>query len=146
MWNGKDGVFDALASLRVYGDGLRPDEVTLQLALPPFKSDVQKRMGMWVYSTRGLVDRFLPLERHLGHIVQILRPRQEALVQLQQRYKTDVLCYFASQSDIGGFDLSPEVMTALGALRLTLRTDEYFCCDQTEAEQGAGGNRPQRGG
>jgi hypothetical protein len=87
-------------------------------------------MGMWVYSTKDLLDHLLPLEQHIAHIVGVLRPRVGALSEIQRHYTTDVLCYFASQSDIGGFDLSPAVLRSLGELGLALRTDEYFCCGE----------------
>jgi hypothetical protein len=100
----------------------------VQLGLQPHKSDIHQQMGMWVCSTKDLLDHLLPLERHITHIVGVLKPRVAALTEIQRHNTTDVLCYFASQSDIGGFDLSPTVLRSLGELGLALRTDEYFCC------------------
>src|SRR5262245_37321171 len=35
MWNGKDEVFEAYASLRIYGQGLPPAEISERLTLEP---------------------------------------------------------------------------------------------------------------
>ncbi len=135
MWNNQNGVFKAFATLRVHGVGLAPDGVTAQLGLGPSKSGIHKGYGMWNYSTEHLLDTLLPLERHVRFITELVKPHASALRQLQQQYKTDVFCYFASESDCGGFSLPPGILSDLGELGLTFDVDEYFCCASTDTNE-----------
>ena len=128
MWNGNDGLFESHVSLRVYGKGLVPQQITDKLKIRPSHISTHNDIGSWVYCTKGHVDTMSPLETHIWSIIRQLKSRRRVLASLERKCKTDLLCYFASESDIGGFDLSPAVMTELGRLRLGLRTDEYFCC------------------
>lgn len=127
MWNGKDEVFEAYASLRIYGPGLSPDDISERLALQPSHTHIQKERVIWVYSTKQSLDCLLPLEQHILRIVEVLRPCAQALSEIQQRYKADVLCHFASESDTGGFKLSSKTLLTLGQFGLAISTDEYFC-------------------
>jgi hypothetical protein len=129
MWNNRNGIFKAYATLRIHGDGLSPETISSQLALEPSKSGVHNNYGMWSYSSRQHLDTLLPLERHVRFITELLKPRQAALRELQRKCKTDVFCYFSSQSDMGGFSLSPETLRELGELGLTFDVDEYFCAE-----------------
>jgi len=132
MWDGKTGAFKAFATLRVFGDGLHPDEISNALGLTPSKSDVaESGFGTWSYSTRGVLDNLRPLEDHVLHIVQLLEPRAAAISALRERFATQIFCYFASQSDLGGFRLSADTLSRLGRLQLDFDVDEYFCCDAT---------------
>ena len=128
MWKGKEGVFSSRASVRVYGTGLVPQEVTLKLGIDPSRATQDGESAMWVFSTKGIIDETAPLEVHIQHIVDKLGPMSEALVELQRMYTTDILCYFASQSDTGGFVLSTDLLSRLASLKLSLNTDQYFCC------------------
>ena len=129
MWAGKESVFQTRASLRVYGEGLRPEEVTAELELQPTRTSATAKIGMWTYSTKEHLNNFLPLAAHLKHLLELVSPRKEALSLLQKKFSTDVLCYFASQSDTGGFDLPASILADLASLNLSLKTDEYFCCN-----------------
>ena len=132
MWNGKNGVFQAHASLRIFGDGLEPDAISRALDLTPSKSGVaDSGFGTWSYSTRDLLDRLAPLEEHVLHLVQLLEPRSASLIPLREKFATEIFCYFASQSDLGGFHLSADTLARLGRLQLDFDVDEYFCCDDT---------------
>jgi|HubBroStandDraft_4_1064222.scaffolds.fasta_scaffold25122_2 hypothetical protein len=129
MWAGKEGVFQSRASLRIYGGGLTPEEVTTALKIQPTRTSVNnENLGMWTYSTKDHVNNLLPLAAHLKHLIDLLSPNRDSLILLQKNFSTDVLCYFASQSDTGGFDLPAAVLADLATLNLGLRTDEYFCC------------------
>ena len=132
MWNGNTGAFKAYATLRVFGDGLQPDDISNALGLTPSKTDVaDSGFGTWNYSTRPVLDNLRPLEEHVLHIVKLLEPRSAAIVALRERFATEVFCYFASQSDLGGFHLSADTLSRLGRLQLDFDVDEYFCCVDT---------------
>ena len=136
MWNGKDGLFESYVSLRIYGKGLVPQQIGEKLKIQPSRMSTHKDIGAWVYPTKGQIDTLSPLETHIWSIIKKLKSHRRILASLQEKYETDLLCYFASESDIGGFDLSPAVMSELGRLRLGLRTDEYFCCGRKRAASG----------
>ena len=127
MWNGKDDVFEAYAGLRIYGQGLSPADISERLSLQPSFTNIHNGKGMWVYSTKESLDSLLRLEQHILRIVEVLQPRAQALSEIQQRYRTDVICHFASESDAGGYKLSSKTLLALGELGLGISTDEYFC-------------------
>jgi hypothetical protein len=129
MWNGKTGFFCSHVTLRVYGERFDPDTMTNRLGVEPSRVSSHENLVMWTYSTKQIVDNLFPLQTHLQHIVDLLVPRRRQLWAIQHRFKTDVLCYFASQSDTGGFDLSPDIFRQLAYLKLGIRTDEYFCCE-----------------
>ena len=130
MGKGKDGMFESYVSLRVYGKGLVPQQMGEKLKIQASHTSTHNNIGSWVYCTKGQVDTMSLLQTHIWFIIRQLKSRGRVLASLQRKYKTDLLCYFASESDIGGFDLSPAVMTELGKLRLGLRTDQYFCCSR----------------
>jgi hypothetical protein len=130
MWNGKNAAFKSHAALRISGDGLKPDAISKTLDLTPSKSGVaDSGFGSWSYSTRDLLDNLRPLEEHVLHIVELLEPRSAAVIALSEKFATDVFCYFASQSDLGGFHLSSNTLARLGHLHLDFDVDEYFCCE-----------------
>jgi len=133
MWNGKDGLFESYVSLRIYGKGLVPQQIGEKLKIQPSRTSTHKDIGAWVYSTKGQIDTLSPLETHIWAIIKKLKSHRRILASLQKKYKTDLLCYFASESDMGGFDLSPAVITELGRLKLGLQTDQYFCCGRKRA-------------
>ncbi|MGH7939150.1 MAG: DUF4279 domain-containing protein [Chthoniobacterales bacterium] len=109
---------------------MQPDDISETLGLTPSKSGVaDSGFGTWSYSTRDLLDNLRPLEEHVLHIVELLEPRSAAIVELRKRFTTEVFCYFASQSDLGGFHLSADTLSRLGRLHLDFDVDEYFCCD-----------------
>src|SRR5262249_16508068 len=112
-----------------------------RLKMEPSLASAHREVGSWVYCTKGVVDTLCPLEVHIRFIIHQVRRRRKIFASIQRKYRTDLLCYFASESDIGGFDLSPGLMTELGRLRLGLRTDEYFCCgSKRRVAKGKGGN------
>ena len=127
MFNGEDGVFYSHATLRIFGNGMNPKDITNIINITPTIADVNKGFGMFSYTTRDIMDELLPLEKHITHIIDILLPSKKVLHEIQIHYETDILCMFGSDSNIGGFNLSPEVLNKLADLKLRFRTDEYFC-------------------
>lgn len=129
MWDGKNGIFKAYATLRICGDGLCPDEISKLLNLTPSKSGVtESGFGIWNYSTKDILDNLVPLEPHIMHIINLGEPCSAMISGLRPRYQMGVFCYFASQSDLGGFHVSSDILAALGRLGLDFDVDEYFVC------------------
>ena len=132
MWDGMNGAFKAHAALRISGNGLKPDTISKALDLTPSTSGVaDSGFGTWSYSTHNLLDNLRPLEEHILHIVELLEPRSAALISLREEFATEVFCYFASQSDLGGFHVSSNTLARLGRLQLDFDVDEHFCCEQS---------------
>src|SRR5262249_7767037 len=102
MWNGKHGLFQSYVSLRVYGKGLIPEQLTERLKMEPSLASAHREVGSWVYCTKGVVDTLCPLEVHIRFIIHQVRRRRKIFASIQRKYRTDLLCYFASESDIGG--------------------------------------------
>jgi hypothetical protein len=97
--------------------GFCPDEISKLLNLTPSKSGVaESGFGIWNYSTKDLLDNLLPLEQHIVHLIKLVEPRSEMISNLRQRYRMEVFCYFASQSDLGGFHLFSDAFGCAGAI------------------------------
>jgi len=116
--------------------GLAPQEIGEKLKIQPSRTSTHKDIGAWAYCTKGEIDTMSPVETHIWSIIKKLKSHRRILASLQKKYKMDLLCYFASESDVGGFGLSPTVMNELGRLKLGLQTDEYFCCGRKRAASG----------
>ena len=130
MWNGKNGVFKAHAALCIHGVGLVPEEITTLFHVEPTQSSTKDGFGAWSYSSRDRVDNLVPLENHLCHLLDVFEPKAQALRSIQTRFATRAFCFFASQSDLGGFKVGAETLSRLGALGLDFDVDEYFCCGE----------------
>ncbi len=96
--------------------------------MPSSSGVAESGFGIWNYSTRDLLDNLLPLVQHILHIIKLAEPRSSVIIDLRQRYRTEVFCHFASQSDLGGFHISSDSLFALGRLGLDFDVDEYFVC------------------
>jgi len=130
MWNGQNGVFQAHASLSIHGAGLVPEEITALLGVEATRTSTADARGAWSFSTRDRIAEIAPLEDHLRHLLDTFEPTAEALRNIQARFSTRAFCYFASQSDLGGFKIGSATLRRLGDLGLDLDVDEYFCAEE----------------
>ena len=121
-----------VATLRIIGDDLIPDEISKILGCEPsratFKGQVIRgkttghervaRTGSWHIETDNRVPQDLN-----GQILEILgrlNPDMDVWAFLADRFRIDVFCglFMASRSE--GLTLSPQVLLALGARRIEL--------------------------
>ena len=125
---------ETYASLRIYGDHLKPDEISLRLGLVP--SDSQQKgdltqlkksasVGGWFMSSQGHVES-RDVQRHILWILDQLIDREALLKALQDEgYEMDVFCFWASAHGHGGPELSPEIMQRLSSMSLKIGFDVY---------------------
>lgn len=127
MWKGKNGVFKSYASLRIYGPGLDVKCVTQSMGFEPTYQSQEVGKEMWAYSSKDHIDHLLPLEEHVGFIIRRICTQNRVLASLRRKFKIDIMCFFGSQSNMGGFVLTPSTLAALGKLHLTFHFDGYYC-------------------
>jgi hypothetical protein len=129
------------ASLRLFGDGLIPDEVSRLLRLAPteaapkgFKTlapSGKTRVaptGRWILETEGKVSS-TDLEQHVAWLLDRLEASGVVPLDIPGVTRADVSCYWLSATGNGGPEFSAELLGRLSRLCLALNLDIYF--DQT---------------
>ncbi len=124
------------ASLTIMSDDLDPIAVTHALGITPFhafkagdkrgKKGYIWRYGLWSISTEGEVDSE-ELEQHIGALLNKVEPvkLQLATITSNPSVKARVFCFFGTDRMNDGIELSPQLMSRLGALNLQLGIDIY---------------------
>jgi Domain of unknown function (DUF4279) len=122
------------ATLRIYGDQLQPDELSIQLGLTPSKCQKKGQItqarsispvGGWFLSSQGQVES-RDVQRHIVWILDQINDRQAFLKDLQdQGYEMDIFCFWVSAHGHGGPELSHEIMQRLSSMRLKVGFDIY---------------------
>lgn len=107
------------ATLRIFGNIDNPSEITNALKLKPThvhrKGDVRSpraapyEQDMW--SLDAPLPREEPLEKHLLWLKDKLTPHKDYIRKMSQFYTVNVFCGYRTDSDQGGFDLSPDVLS-----------------------------------
>lgn len=116
------------ATLRIFGNIDNLSEITDTLNLNPThvhrKGDVRSALAapyeadMW--SLDAPLPREEPLEKHLLWLKEKLTPHKDYIRKLSQSYTVDVFCGYRTDSDQGGFDLSPEVLSLFSDLGIRM--------------------------
>ncbi|PYS66915.1 MAG: hypothetical protein DMF69_24655 [Acidobacteria bacterium] len=120
--------------MRIYGDHLKPGEITLRLGLVPSESqqngDLTRlkksaSVGGWFMSSQGNVES-RDVQRHILWILDQLIDREALLKALQDEgHEIDVFCFWVSAHGHGGPELSPEIMQRLSSMSLKIGFDVY---------------------
>lgn len=123
------------ASLRVFGDGLEPEEVSALLGRPPTR---QHRKGDPANGTSGdaveptgawILDSPLPekteLEEHIETLLASLSNDMDEWAQLTDRFSASILCSLFLDQYNEGFELSPRVSQSLSERGLVVAFDIY---------------------
>lgn len=126
------------ATLRLYGDGLRPAEISEQLRLQPTDTATRGErsrapsgkervapIGRWILETEGVIDS-TDLGLHISWILDQLDVSGVVPTQLPDVSRADVCCFWVSSTGHGGPVISPEVLGRLARYNLTLDFDIYF--------------------
>ena len=122
------------ASLRVFGDGLEPDEVSALLGRPPSRQhrkgdklegggDGVEPTGAWILDS-GLSERD-ELEEHIEVLVASLSNDSDEWARLTDTYSASILCTLFLDQYNEGFELSPRVAEALSERGLVIAFDIY---------------------
>jgi hypothetical protein len=101
------------ATLRIHGDGLPFEEISLQLGVEPthvhHKGEPRgHRSPPWrddAWHLEAALPEAEPLARHIEALWQVLKPHAEYLRSLKQRYKVDVFCGYRSNCDHAGIEV-----------------------------------------
>jgi hypothetical protein len=126
------------ASLRFYGDDLKPDEITSRLQIQPTDSACKGSQsvarsgksrtaptGRWVLDTESHIDS-TNLEDHLEWLLDQIEAAGVVPVDLPGVSSIAISCYWLSATGQGGPEFSPELLSRLAKWQLTLGLDLYF--------------------
>lgn len=126
------------ASLRVFGDGLEPDEVSALLGHPPTRSHRRgdkigdklgphghavEPTGAWILDSR--ISEKAEVEDHVESILALLTSDHDEWASLTERFSASILCGIFLDQYNEGFELSPRVAKALANRGLVIAFDIY---------------------
>ena len=128
---------ETFASLRFFGDGLVPEQISDLLGLEPTEAALKglattspsgktrvASTGRWLLETRGQANS-TDLEAHLVWLLDRLEATRAEPTSLPGVSQADVFCYWLSATGNGGPSLSPQVLSRLAHLQLRLNFDLY---------------------
>ena len=121
------------ASLLIFSDTLKPEEITARLGLIASTSHEKGASRLrvpipWKNSLWGLQSTLgdhRNLADHIQWLIDVIEPKADALKELSKHCKVLVFCGFASQNGQGGFTLTPPILARLAALNIPLSLDLY---------------------
>ncbi|MES2192240.1 MAG: DUF4279 domain-containing protein [Pseudomonadota bacterium] len=133
-------VHHSVAGLRLFGDDLNPDAVSVLLGTRPTygckKGDEQilrngrtriEKTGSWRLDAARREPE--DLEAQVFELLDKLTQDFEVWTDLSEKYKIDLFCGIFMDSENAGLPLSPEALLALGKRRIKLDLDIYFTND-----------------
>ncbi len=125
-----------VATLRFFGDDLRPDEITALLGRSPSISTVKgeewttpsgrirvAKQGSWRLFAEDLEPG--DLDRQLENLLYGLTDNLGVWTNLAARFRADVFCGLFLEDGNEGISLAPRTLTMLGSRGLTLDLDIY---------------------
>jgi hypothetical protein len=124
------------ATLRLWGPGLEPTEVSERLGIGPTTAhrtgDARGKAQIWTrnhwsLSSQGRIAE-TSLEAHLHWLLDQIAPHQEDLRSLlaQPGIEADLFCFWESTTGQGGPTFSPALLRRLAGLGLSLGLDIYY--------------------
>jgi len=129
---------ETFATLRLFGDGLVPEEVTRLLKVTPTDAALKGETkvisggktrtaptGRWALETAQLIHS-TNLEDHLCWLLEQVDASGISLPSLPGVSRSDVFCYWESATGHSGPEFSPEILGRLAKHGLTLGLDFYF--------------------
>jgi hypothetical protein len=129
---------ETFASLRLFGDGLVPDEVSRRLGLRPTDCAAKGSetvapsgksrtapTGRWILKSEAQVHS-TDLARHIEWLLDHLDATGIVPLEIPGVSRADVLCFWLSATGHGGPEFSPELLGRLAKYRLALGLDIYF--------------------
>jgi hypothetical protein len=131
-----------VASLRIIGDDLVPDEVTKLLGCEPnikmiigepFSWGKQgkprlAKSSMWRISATDQLPG--DLDKQIEEMLSLLTNDLTVWSQLSKKYKIDIFCGLFMESDMEGISLSAKSMLALGERGIEIDFDMYGSCEE----------------
>jgi hypothetical protein len=122
------------ASLRVFGDGLEPDEVSALLGHPPTRAHRKgdkggpggrtiEPTGAWILDSR--ISEKAEVEDHVESILALLTNDHDEWANLADRFSASIHCSIFMDQYNEGFELSSRVTKALASRGLVIAFDIY---------------------
>lgn len=136
-------IHHSAATLRIFGDDLRPDEISQMLKCQPTKAELKGEViryssgrertvkrGNW----RLIAQRAEPenLDGQIQWLLSQVSGDLNVWKSLTQIYDVDLFCGLFMQSSNDGLSLSPETMLMLGRRGIELGLDIYDASDEEE--------------
>ena len=126
----------AVASLRIFGDGLVPHEVSALLGAEPATAHAKgeviasthgsprvARTGSWIWSPTETSPA--DIDAQVAELVRHLTPDLTVWEWLADRFDVDFFCGWFMRRENEGVAIAPETLTALGDRRILLDLDIY---------------------
>jgi hypothetical protein len=130
-------LYRSVATLRIVGESLEPDEITALLGCAPTRSerkgDVRAskttgrsrtlKLGAWCLdvSDREPED----LDGQISELLSKLTPSIDVWQSIAERYRVDLFCGFFMHATNEGVEISPASLAALGQRKIVLGLDIY---------------------
>jgi hypothetical protein len=130
------GVHDkwSSASLRIFGEKLRPEQIDAMLGLKATHIHLKgqrrspRHKAVWresLWSLRSRLSDDHSIADHLEWLLERLEPKADAIKTLSAEYHLDFFCGFSSDSGQGGFKLDSITLERIAKLGVPLVVDLY---------------------
>jgi hypothetical protein len=130
-------LYRSVATLRIVGENLDPDEITALLGCAPTrgerKGDVLTskttgrsrtvKVGAWCLDASDREPE--NLDGQIGEILDKLTPSMDVWQSIAERYRVDFFCGFFMRETNEGVEISPASLAALGQRKIVLGLDIY---------------------
>ena len=123
-------------SLRIFGNGFRPDEATQLLRLTPertalagasvsARSSSKHQQNLWIY--QPVDDSTLPFDAQISLLLDAIEPHSIQLSELMSRVDVvaDLFLGFSSTNGQGGATFPSSVLSRIATLNLPINLDLY---------------------
>jgi hypothetical protein len=122
------------ASLGIWGEELRPDEITSRLDLKPTRIHIRGERKssrvplLWKESYWSLdcpINGESDPSDHLRWLLDVLEPKSAMLKEISARFRVEIWCGFSSESGQGGFKLDANTLQRIANLDVPMTVDLY---------------------
>lgn len=130
----------SVATLRVSGDDLRPEEITALLGASPTHAQIKgetlvsasgreriARFGMWRLRAKDTEPE--DLNAQVEELLAQLTPDLAVWRELSERYRIDLFCGLFMANGNDGVSIAPRILLALGERGIELELDIYSPTD-----------------
>jgi hypothetical protein len=123
------------AAFCIYGETLRPDEISRDLHLQPTNSGIKGelpskyprarplRTSIWILDSP--LDEHLPLQHHLKWFFEALEPKLDVVHAITKQHDVKLVCGYSSEHGQGGCTFDTSLLRRLSNLGVSLVLDLY---------------------
>jgi hypothetical protein len=122
------------ASLGIWGEALRPDEITSQLDLKPTRIHIRGERKssrvplLWKDSYWSLdcpINSESDPSDHLRWLLDVLEPKSAMVREISARFRVEIWCGFSSENGQGGFTMDANTLQRIANLGIPMTLDLY---------------------